>query len=366
MEFIVKLNKIFSLLSFVLLLSVANNLFSMEKKQVSSNEEFTRLEEINFEPGECTEISSREIIRVGRGYKKIIFYDIKNNKKICSYEHKGNVYNVCLSQDENYVASGSQEGEVVVFDVKNNKKICSYMHTDGIKSICLSQHGSYVASGSGGFKGAQKKVIVFDIINKKQICSYKHTGDVAFVCLSQDENYVASGSFGEVIVFDIKNNKKRCSYEHNAWVECVYFFQDGNYVASWSQPHANKKGEVIVYDIKNNKKICSYESKDWITGVYFSRDLERFISTEVYANYSIGQVIIHRVSPEFYLDQKRYEAEKKLEKFEKPDEQERIKFIKDELENSDENSDNENQDSSFSIKFIDGTEVNGSKCFLYS
>jgi len=351
MGFIMKLNRIFSILSIVLLLSMGNNLFSMEKKQVSSDEEFTRLEKVDFltyKDVKVAPLCGHDGINYAKGGnrivkvlgKKIIVYNIIDNKKkkqICSYNHTDSVYCVCLSQDGNYVALGLGS-EVIIYDIKNNQKIFSYECKSDFECICFSQDGSCVALG---LSGGETEVKVFDIKNNKEICSYKCENYVNCVCFSQDGKYVASGLLdGEVKVFDIKNNKQICSYNYTGPVYCVCLSQDKNYVVSGS-----KGGKVIVYDIKNKKQICSYRHNKDVEYVGFFQDSERLISVDY-----DGQVIIHRVSPNFYLDQKRYEAGKKLEKFEKPDQQERVKFIK----------------SNFSIKFIDGTEVNVSKCFLNS
>jgi len=286
--------------------------------------------------GKCRDVSLSQngyYAAVGLGKKVLVIHIDKHTTDIvetCFYNHKRWVTCVCSSQDGNYVASGSNDGEVKVYDIKNNKKIFAYEHDGRVFSVCFSPCGRYVASGSD-----DKKVKVYDIQSNKEIYSYKYDHFVKCICFSQDGNYVASGAGNRVIVHDIKNNKEIHSYEYTGSATCL------------------------------------------IDYLHFSQNSEILRSTHVLSGTAmLHKEIVHRVSPKFYFNQKRYEAERKYRALVKADKKERALrlasvFAEASTDRQDTRENEENQESGvinldFSIKFIDGKKVSVFKCFLNS
>jgi len=280
-----KFNKVFSILSLVMLVSITGSsfsmkffrkLFSMRREQINPRE-FHKIDAVELHHEACRAMSPCGNYVVSRLFGKIKVWDIRTNREVCSYDHfysfhvysHGYPTDACFSPCRNYVATRSLR-EVKVWDIRRNRKVCSYNHRDYVFCVCFSPCGNYIASGS------HEEVKVWNINKNQQVCYYKHNGycnrDVGCVCLSLCGNYVASGSnnlfgsrLGEVKVWDIRTNQEVCFYNHNGKVECVCFSPCGNYVASGSSNFSGSElGEVKVWDIRTNQEVCSYHHYLWL------------------------------------------------------------------------------------------------------
>jgi len=300
MGFIMKFNKIVSILSFVLLLSMGKNTFSMNTFSMRKALSYISCGRIAPSTSNLANHAS-QLIDSSEQSKQI-------NKK------KNAQKKVTKKSDEEFTrlekpnftgVNSIYNNDVTADDIKKINKMG--LDLEGPLQA-ISPSGNFVASG-----WVHKKVIVYDIKKKKEICSFKYSNGI---CFSKDENYVASASRDDDI-----------------------------------------GGEVIVYDIKNNKQILSYKHTLEVWKTWFSQDSKKLISLDC-----CRQFIMHETSPKFQEDQERHERIKKQQAL---DLEERIKFIANELENSDnKNQESEIINSGFSIKFINGEKVDVFKCFL--
>jgi len=74
------------------------------------------------------------------------------------------------------------------------------------------------------FKNFACKITIYNNM-KKEVFSYNHDGSISCVCFSLDKNYIALGTCnGTVKVFDIKKNKCVCYFELNRRITAVQFY----------------------------------------------------------------------------------------------------------------------------------------------
>ncbi|MFC1842721.1 hypothetical protein ACFLYU_03635 [Candidatus Dependentiae bacterium] len=136
------------------------------------------------------------------GNKSILrVFDVKYGQKKYSYRVRCSSICGVLSKCCNYFASGSYRGKVAVFDIKKNRLKFSYEYGNSpVRNVCLSNNNNYIVSGSG-FKG--RTVIVFDLIGNKKSCLYRHIDRVMDCCFSKDGSRLVSVSEdGQVIVHE--------------------------------------------------------------------------------------------------------------------------------------------------------------------
>ena len=265
--------------------------------------------------------------RVLRGTKiKVKVHDIEKKKEIFLYEIGDGhmVFGICFSRDGKCIAFGTPDGNVRVYDIENKKEVCSYKSSGGsIYSVHFSSDGKYLASGSkNGF------VTVYDMRYKKKICSYKHSSQIlpyvwdskAVPCVrvSSDGKFIASGGRNKrVVVYDIKKKKIVFSPLGKGSISSLCFSPDGKYLIS-GERNLNR---VNIHDIKNEKTFFLYEHDTYfINVIHLTPDDKKLISVDCN-----GGGEIYNTSKEFRKLQKLYKQDKN--KFREKDRNERINYI---------------------------------------
>jgi len=324
-----KYNKIFSLLSFALLLSMAHNSFC--------NEEFQIIRKLNLNKFGHKAISPcGNFIALGDRKGKVIIWDIKNNKEICSYSHKKPITCLRFGKNGKYIASGSKDGEFILYDIRKNKSTFSCKHNGQIRGIYFNKNEN---NENDVRSWSEEQVVVYDIDkqkitrthtceNRDDIIRYVYGDNVRIesnsegvqdieersyslitsLCYNENnedkanKNYMAVGfADGTIEIHDSHESQENiiACYKHENRITRICFAPDGSYVAS-----SDDYGTVTIYDIEKKKIIYSYEheNNNRARSLCFANNHETFVSVS-----SMGQIMIHETSEKFKQAQEYYD-----------------------------------------------------------
>jgi len=115
--------------------------------------------------GDCIDASPNGKLIAAANYggeNWIYIWNIESGKSIKTLSgHNNDVMCVAFSPDNNYIASGDQDGKIILWEVKSGKKIKSFTGHDGdVNCVAFSPDGKYLISG-----GDDKLVKVWDAIS---------------------------------------------------------------------------------------------------------------------------------------------------------------------------------------------------------
>jgi len=147
---------------------------------------------------------------------------------------------VALSQDNSYVASGSNGGSIIVHSTSSNKveyradNVFAY----GVGGLCYLPNGSLVACGYDGTGGNGLEVFSPSLELVQTLV--RHDGGVACVTVSPSGSHFASGGFdGKVIIWSEPGEGGECARvqvleDHTDGICAVCFSPDGKQLATGS------------------------------------------------------------------------------------------------------------------------------------
>jgi WD40 repeat protein len=137
----------------------------------------------------------------------IRMWDLENGKEIARFkDHRGCIYDVCLSQDEKLLASGGVDQVVRIWDASSGELVtrCSG-HTGEIHEVAFAPSGLWVASGAG-----DGTLRVWKVHGGEELRRFRHADgqappDVGALAISPDGKWLVSGGPQKAIrVWDVE------------------------------------------------------------------------------------------------------------------------------------------------------------------
>ena len=110
--------------------------------------------------------------------------------------HTDCVYSVCVTSDNKYVVSASDDRTVQITRLDTGKLVrVIEVHMDIITSVCVTSDNKYVVSGSWDTTIRITRLDTGELVRVIK----GHTGRVSSVCVTSDNKYVVSGSWDKTI-----------------------------------------------------------------------------------------------------------------------------------------------------------------------
>ena len=166
--------------------------------------------------------------------------------------HTGNILCMAISNDKNYVVTGSDDTSVKIFHANDiTLYTCLTHHKKQVNCVDISPNGKFVISGSD-----DKAVILWDFYMKIYANVYKgHTGRVKTVCFSLNSKLVVSGSDNrEIMLWRLGSDKcyKRILVEDvvvygNFSSDSFYCVAVGSYLQVWDLISLETKSSIEAH-----------------------------------------------------------------------------------------------------------------------
>jgi len=182
---------------------------------------------------------------------------LSSNLRIKLNEHKGTVWDIKFSPDNEIVATCSSDKTIILWDYQlspSNKNLGKPLitlangHTDTIHSICFSPDGKYLASGS-----SDKTILIWDLFTDK-IGTFINkfndsTNSVRKVCFNNKGDLLAAGGHDKIIyIWDFNSSKLvHKLFSHSLTICDIKFSFDDNFIAS-----ASHDKTAMLWDIHTN------------------------------------------------------------------------------------------------------------------
>ncbi len=229
---------------------------------------------------------------------KAYLWDLKTAKQqgTLSHPEEGSrgrfndyINGVCLSNDEQYIASVGCRGRVVVWDAKTKQRLPKWREGQNFKqwanSISFSNDGKRVAVA-----GKERKIWVWETETAELLWKSEEETDVVHsVSFSADGRYLIAGSWnGKIFIWDTKqkykllsiSEKKIVSVSEAKHVHSVNFSPDGQYVVSGGEDKM-----VRIWKVTEHKSLEALETlkghASSVSSVSFSPD-GKFIASASY------------------------------------------------------------------------------------
>jgi WD40 repeat protein len=191
--------------------------------------------------------------------------DLTINKIL--YEHSNCVRVVAFSQDNKWLASGSDDRTVFLYNlIKQTENKILEGHTSYILSIAFSNDSKWLVSS-----GEDGKVHLWNLISPKNNRTIvDHVGSVLCVTFSADNKWLASGGSDTIIrLWNIKDkDNKQYLNGHSGSILTLSFSSDIKWLAS-----SSVDSTIRLWDLKNfqNNKILNGHCKS-VLSINFSTD----------------------------------------------------------------------------------------------
>jgi WD40 repeat protein len=166
-------------------------------------------------------------------------------------KNESGVYSMTFSPDETWFAMSLHDSTVYIFATKDKSLISSYKHKGDVMDICCSNDGKYLCS-----VGRDKSLIVYSLENNSIYRKFEKLGSEAeSVAISGDGNTVAAGLWtGEIVLMDISSSKIIKTIKPHIWiVSDMEFSPINDYLCSVSWDKT-----VCITDWQNSEPIARY------------------------------------------------------------------------------------------------------------
>ncbi|MDD3740849.1 MAG: cytochrome D1 domain-containing protein, partial [Bacteroidales bacterium] len=177
-------------------------------------------------------------------------YSDTNKSLLASYKHKGDVMDICCSNDGKYLCSVSRDKSLIVYSVENKKVFVEFKNLGSeAESVAISNDGKTVAVGL--WTG---EIVLIDISTSKIVKTLKpHIWIVKDMEFSPINDYLCSASWDKTICMtDWVNSEPVAKYTgHTGSVISVDFSDDGLYVVSGGWDN-----QIKILDSRNLEEIC--------------------------------------------------------------------------------------------------------------
>ncbi|MDP1759926.1 MAG: WD40 repeat domain-containing protein, partial [Candidatus Woesebacteria bacterium] len=214
-----------------------------------------------------------------------VLFDKNSNKPIWKTE-VGNGYNVAISKDGKYMATGlvgSEENEnsnlLILWSDKSEKPLWKYHSSGNFHDVSLSFDGSYIGASTGC---PDRKAYIFSkdsntpILKSEQLTrdSPVHRGKI-----SADGNYLAVGSesdAGAIFLFKKGDQQPIWKFptQNGSSVRALSFTPSGNYIGA-----ATFGGQAYIFDTDKSSPVSTWVVNNTALGGVDIADDGTFIAT---------------------------------------------------------------------------------------
>ncbi|HEV3385249.1 MAG TPA: WD40 repeat domain-containing protein [Gemmata sp.] len=198
-------------------------------------------------------------------------FDVKTGKLLKKITNKGNAENVRLSSDDKMLVVSYGSGDIRIFDLPDYQERITFRaaHKGGIWGMAISPDNQFIASG-----GQDRVVNIIDLKKNKIVFKLKHPNEVNGLAFTPDNKFLATGCADSIIrIYDVGMGEEVAMYEGHGrgTVTDLAFTSDGKILAS-----AGGDGTIRIWntsDIKNAtlKKTLSGHTR-MVFGVAISPD----------------------------------------------------------------------------------------------
>jgi WD40 repeat protein len=180
-----------------------------------------------------------------RTKKRVNIFDFEDRKSLFSVDwHTGEVETVVFDSNNNYLATGGQDGKSFLWSLETGKMTFALPpHSDFITTIAFNHTSSWIATGSFDNK---IKVTNIYAANKKIELAGAHSGQIKFLSFISDNRLVSVDQHGCVVVWDYVNSKIIKSFKAvDEPLSITFIFNDKFMLLS------TKIKTVALYDLVN-------------------------------------------------------------------------------------------------------------------
>jgi WD40 repeat protein len=192
--------------------------------------------------------SKGEFIVTGSYGGEVHTYDVKSGKELNAFPNTNNAENVRLSADDKMLVVSYGSGDLRIYDLPDYKLRMNFkaVHKGGIWGLALSPNDQYIASA-----GKDTFVNIIDVKKNKVIQRLKHPGETNGVVFTRDNKYVLTGCEDSLIrVFDVETGEEHATYKGYGGGPAtdLQFTSDGKTLVS-----SLFDGKVLIWDTTDVK-----------------------------------------------------------------------------------------------------------------
>jgi WD40 repeat protein len=180
--------------------------------------------------------------------------------------HIDEVRSICLSRDERFALSGSNDKTLKLWEVATGRCLRTFRgHKSGVQSVCLSQDGRYALSGSeGDYFEPDNTLKLWEVESGRCLRTFEeHKKGVSSVCLSQDGKYALSVGSGALTLWEVATGRCLRTFQGPGY-HSVYLSPDGRYALSGLQLWEVATGRCLrTFDGHMNFRGSVYLNQDW-------------------------------------------------------------------------------------------------------
>lgn len=170
-------------------------------------------------------------------------WDIKSGKCVSTFKSDGTTAKVAISDDNTLVAASGHK-HVKVWDLTTNQLISATDTTNFVHSaLAISHDNSFIAVSSE----LGDNTIVYDIKTRERLYTLKgHTDSITCIEISPDNSFIVTGSRDKTVrIWDSKTGKCLCILSgHTGLIDSISISEDSRYVTSGSWDRTTRVWEV--------------------------------------------------------------------------------------------------------------------------
>lgn len=185
--------------------------------------------------------------------------------------HSADVISLAWSEDERYIATGDEDGNIIIWDTKSLlMKQVLHAHSAAVNSIVFSSSTKYLLSGS-----SDKSIKLWDIDENQCLIEIDNQSAVTTLAFSSDQERVLVGyQNGTAKLWNLKSQKcLKIMRGHGYPVSIVTFSPSDDYMLT------GNIGETLLWDLHSKK----YKSNFWGHASY----IKSVLFTENYVQFRI-------------------------------------------------------------------------------
>ncbi|MGK7892778.1 MAG: NACHT and WD repeat domain-containing protein, partial [Xenococcus sp. (in: cyanobacteria)] len=220
------------------------------------------------------QISLKPLTKLQPEVQSVLYQAVQDSREKYTFNgHESDVSSVTISEDGNYIVSGSTDNTVKLWSVENRELLHTFNgHENSVNSVAISEDGNYIISGSN-----DKTVKLWSVENRELLHTFNgHENSVNSVAISEDGNYIVSGSLnGEVKLWSVENRELLHTFNSDeSEVLSVAISEDGNYIISGSTDNT-----VKLWSVENRELLHTFNGhENSVNSVTISEDGNYIVS----------------------------------------------------------------------------------------